>query len=337
MVYIKVDNSYMQLAQFYPNRIAITERRVSNKFDAIKHFEKLQSRKISNKNLSVIKSTYSMSSTSKRLLRDSIMSIYALSKKRNIVLNDKKTIYNFRQSFITLTLPSTQLHTDVEIKKCLDRFLTVLRNNFNVKNYVWKAELQKNKNIHFHITLDKYISYNALRYYWNNAINLLGYVDRYSLKMAQLSINDYARLRGKRVEEVKDVYIRGVRSKWSTPNSVDVRSVVSGKDISNYLSKYFAKNDDESKEDDISRINIFGRVWSRSQSLSKLKYKNKIDINEIKYFLDALAQLPKIAKKIIYDYSTVIYIKVDSLPYVLYKQFNLMLKGNALMYNYPFP
>jgi hypothetical protein len=305
--------------------------------DAIKRFENFQSRKKSNKNLSINKNSYNLSATSKRNLKDSIMSMYVLSKPRTIYINKKLSIYNYRMSFITLTLPSKQVHSDIEIKKCLDRFLTRLRNDMDIRNYVWKAELQINKNIHFHLTLDKYCSYNSLRYYWNQCINQLGYVETYSVKMKKLTINQYAILRNKKVEDIKDVYIRGVRSEWNSPNSIDVRSVLASKDISNYLSKYFAKNDDECKDDDILRISKFGRVWSRSQSLSKLKYKNKIDINEIKSFIDSLIQLPKLCKKIIYDYATVIYINLESLPRVLYNQYMVMLKGNAVMYNYPFP
>ena len=327
----------MELAQFYPNRIAITRRKAFNNMDAIKRFENYQSRKVSNNNLTIKKSSYMLSSTSKRLLKDSIMSMYVLSKPRTIYVNQKLSIYNYRMSFITLTLPSKQIHSDKDIKICLDRFLTRLRNDMGIVNYVWKAELQINKNIHFHLTLDKYCSYNSIRYYWNQCINHLGYVDKYSDKMKQLSINQYAILRNKKVEDIKDVYIRGVRCEWNSPNSVDVRSVLASKDISNYLSKYFAKNDDDCKDDDILRIASFGRVWSRSQSLSKLKYKNKIDVNEIKSFIDNLIQLPSLCKKIIYDYATVIYINLESLPKVLYNQYMVMIKGNALMYNYPFP
>ena len=263
------------------------------------------------------------------------MSMYVLSTPRTVKINAKKNIYNFRQSFITLTLPSEQIHSDVEIKVCLDRFLTILRNNFKIKNYVWKAELQKNENIHFHLTIDKYIHYNALRYYWNKSINRLGYVDRYSVKMQKLSLNGYARLRQKSINDVRDVYVRGVRSKWSTPNSIDVKSVRNNNDVSVYLSKYFAKADDNNLDKD--RLANFGRVWSRSQSLSRLKYKNKIYLDDIKDWIDKVVSIKKATYTINYDYCKVIYLRLYLIPRSILEQFNIMLFGNAKMYNYPFP
>ena len=324
----------MQLVQFYPNRLSITTAKTYRNQDAAISIVNNACRKISNKNLTRQKMSVNLSKTSVRNIKDSIMSMYVLSKPRTVNINSKKKIYNFRQSFITLTLPSKQIHTDVEIKVCLDRFLTILRNNFSVKNYVWKAELQKNKNIHFHITIDKYIQYNALRYYWNQSINRLGYVDRYSDKMQKLSLKDYAKLRNLPIVNCKDVFIRGVRSEWGTPNSVDVVSVRNNNDVSIYLSKYFAKGDDTNIDKD--RIKSFGRVWSRSQSLSRLKYKNKIDYNDIKDYINKLVNTTKGAKKVVYDYCVVIYLKLSLIPDSLLKLFNIMIFGNAKMYSYPF-
>lgn len=325
----------MLLAQFYPNRISLTHRKDYRNGDIALNYINKITRDKSNLNLGTNKSTVNLSRTSVRNIKDSVMSMYILSKPRTVKINAKKYIYNYRQSFITLTLPSKQIHSDIEIKICLDRFLTIMRNNFNIKNYVWKAELQKNENIHFHLTIDKYIHYNAIRYYWNQCINRLGYVNRYSDKMQKLSLNGYALLRNKIPIEVKDVYVRGVRSKWSTPNSVDVFSVRTDKDVSNYLSKYFAKNEENNLDKD--RIASFGKVWSRSQSLSRLKYRNKIDYYEIKEYLDKLLTFTKAVKSITYDYCTVIYIKSSLLPKILLNQFNTMIFGNAKMYNYPFP
>lgn len=122
--------------------------------------------------------------------------------------------FMFKINFITLTLPSKQLHSDQEIKsKCLNNFLAVCRKKFNLSNYMWRAEAQANGNIHFHLVTDKYIHYKELNRLWNQSINLLGYVDRFHEKF-----------------------------KHRTPPSTDVHSVKHVKRLVSYLSKYFAKN-----------------------------------------------------------------------------------------------
>lgn len=46
--------------------------------------------------------------------------------------------------FVTLTLASDQIHSDNMIKEeLLNQFLTELRQDYDLKNYLWKAEKQK--------------------------------------------------------------------------------------------------------------------------------------------------------------------------------------------------
>jgi len=64
----------------------------------------------------------------------------------------------YKLTFITLTLPSKQAHTDEEIKKVpFANFLQTLRRKYNMKYYIWKAEKQNNGNIHFHIITNSFI------------------------------------------------------------------------------------------------------------------------------------------------------------------------------------
>ena len=76
--------------------------------------------------------------------------------------------FTFKMAFITLSLSSTQIHSDNEIKeKCLNQFLIEIRKRYRVKNYIWRAEKQKNGNIHFHVVIDKFIAWSELRDRWN--------------------------------------------------------------------------------------------------------------------------------------------------------------------------
>tara|TARA_R110000782_G_scaffold102531_1_gene189713 strand:- start:167 stop:1150 length:984 start_codon:yes stop_codon:yes gene_type:complete len=324
----------MFLTQFYPNRITISYRKAYTFGHTVDKLLSHSYNKESLKNLGKKKTSLNLSKTSIRNIRDSILTMYSLSKPRTIQISNKKFIYNYRQSFITLTLPSLQKHTDVEIKKCLDRFLTDMRRIYKINNYVWKAELQKNQNIHFHLVIDKYINYNSMLFYWNKSINILGYVDNYSAKMSRLSLNEYALLRKLDIKDCVYSYKKGVKNDWKQPNSIDVRSVFNSKNVAQYIGNYIAKDND--KDVDLNRVAIFGRIWSRSTSLSSLKYKNKISYDEIKEYINELISYGTNVKQCVYDYCTVIYVNVDTLNSKLKKQFNTMLYGNAKLYNYPF-
>ncbi|MGV4586845.1 rolling circle replication-associated protein, partial [Ornithobacterium rhinotracheale] len=60
-------------------------------------------------------------------------------------------------SFVTLTLPSAQKHHDRVLRKILAKYLDHLKKVYGLKNYLWKAETQKNGNIHFHVLIDTQI------------------------------------------------------------------------------------------------------------------------------------------------------------------------------------
>lgn len=341
------------LVQFYPNRISITSPRARDWQLALERKAGLHPSMV---NLAKKKSSVNLSASSRRNIRDSIFSMYQLSKPRTVKTPAGKFIYNFRQSFITLTLPSEQRHSDVELKKALNHFLTNVRRAFKIENYVWKAELQKNDNIHFHISLDKYVHFQAIRYYWLLAIKPLGYIDKYAQKFSKMSLREYAEYRGLSIQEARNAYAQGVRSRWQSPNCVDVSAVTTASSVSNYLSKYFAKNETEmvpsphalsqGKNSPAEKMNIsiatliryrrFGKVWARSTSLSRLKYRNKFHYKEVRKFIAQLLEMGAVTK-VAYDYSTVYYINFKKLIGVHLRWFINLLRGNAERYLYPFP
>ena len=86
----------------------------------------------------------------------------------NSLPNVKKIHKKYYPVFITLTLSSIQKHSDNFIKRyMLGAFIKSIKLNYGVKYYYWRAEKQKNGNIHFHLIVDKYIDYNSLRQKWN--------------------------------------------------------------------------------------------------------------------------------------------------------------------------
>ena len=66
-------------------------------------------------------------------------------------------------NFLTLTLPAKQIYSDQLVKRyCLNRFLRALKYIKPNINYIWRCEKQENGNIHFHVTLDKYIFWGGM-------------------------------------------------------------------------------------------------------------------------------------------------------------------------------
>lgn len=84
-------------------------------------------------------------------------------------------------TFITLTLPSSQNHTDEFIKRWIFwPWLEIIKRYYGVQEYIWRAEKQQNGNIHFHVLIDKYIRHDLVRYHWNYHLDKYGYISAYS-------------------------------------------------------------------------------------------------------------------------------------------------------------
>lgn len=282
-----------------------------------------------------------LSKASKRKLFDTINYIYTLSNKRNIKMANGSTLFNFKASFITLTLPSKQLHNDTLIKnKCLNQLFIELKKHYKMSNYIWRAELQSNQNIHFHIITDSYIDYQALRRRWNRILNKLDYVNRYKEKMSSLSLNEYYKLRRKHsnlsFNDAKEAYIKGKKSNWSNPNSVDIRSITNKKSMLSYLSKYISKNKNDSIGNDtlIERQKSFGRSWSRSQSLSKIKGSLTFSYKDFKNVIEYMSTKCKDVFIIDNPFCKVLYYDISKLPKNVSSFLLNYIKFNSNYYNY---
>lgn len=206
------------LLSFYS--VAVERQRSSRQ--AIQSMYNLQQRKYSGQ----IKQQH------RKKVRQAVEWLIAAAERKRVYSKDTGKYFYFRVNFVTLTLSSTQVHCDKTIKReCFDKFLQALRNSFKGILYVWRCEPQKNGNIHFHLTTNKYIPYDWLRNVWNRMQNRLGYVDR------------FAALHG-----------------HDNPNSTDVHSIRSVKNIAAYISKYCTK-------DNGYRV-ICGKVYGMSDKLT---------------------------------------------------------------------
>jgi hypothetical protein len=205
-----------------------------------------------------------------------------------------KKIVKYKFTFITLTLPSAQQHTDEDIKSYyFNHFLTVLRRDYGVKKYIWKAEKQKNKNIHFHIIADKFIDWREIRNRWNKIINKPykgkpGYVDVYSQRMQEYYADGFRismNANDKRTtnEQVK-AYKAGKACNWTDPNSTDIHALYNVGNVKAYVQKYVSKNDE-------SRVKRMKEIEQKIKDLENetkdFEYEMKAS-NELKELNDQL-------------------------------------------------
>jgi hypothetical protein len=155
-----------------------------------------------------------MSRKASKRVREAINWMELLAKKKKLYPNEIKSKLTFKLNFVTLTLSSTQKHTDNEIKKqCLQPFLDYARKTWKLEHYLWRAEAQKNGSIHFHICADVYLPHKEVRNAWNRIIGKMGYGE------------------GK---EWKDME--------AGANSTDVHAIHKTRNIAGYLATYCAGN-----------------------------------------------------------------------------------------------
>jgi hypothetical protein len=158
----------------------------------------------------------------------------------------------FQPTFVTLTLPTEQKHTDKELhQKALNQFTTQIGRSHKVKNYVWRAERQKNGNLHYHIIIDKYISHRLVRLYWNRIISHLGYIETYKNSQEEFHKEGF-RVRNELLqkwpeEKQRKAYEEGLKTNWENPNSSDIHGLKNIQSVSDYVTKYMSKSDEMDK------------------------------------------------------------------------------------------
>lgn len=137
--------------------------------------------------------------------------------------------------FFTLTLPSKQIHTDNEIKRqVLNKFIIKCQRKGLFDQWFWRAEKQKNGNIHFHFLIDSYFDKKQLQTVWNECLEPLGYINEFEKKYNHRN-----------------------------PPTTQIQVVPSGQNIIDYVVKYVGKNEGTDK--------VLGRIWGMSDKLRNLK------------------------------------------------------------------
>lgn len=284
---------------------------------------------------------FTLSDNANRTLKKKISWLYYLAKSKQVKTYNGNSIFNFKIGFITLTLPSKQRTPTISCNSdLLNVFLTEIRQRTKMENYVWRLEFQKNGNVHYHLVTDTYIDYYLVLKIWNKILKNNGYIEDYQSKMSKLSLMDYNKIYNsdgkKEFSVIAKQYAKGKSDNWENPNSVDVKSVISNKSISNYISKYFAKDSKHGtiKNDldtDENSKNL--RLWFCSRSLSKLNAISDF-CEAVTYDIFAIVSYCKDVKKVIGKYATSIYFEMKNFEPTARKWIEMILKKYASDNNY---
>ncbi|WP_155810479.1 hypothetical protein [Polaribacter sp. Hel_I_88] len=194
-------------------------------------------------------------------------------------------------TFVTLTLPTIQKHSDKLLRKCLTRFIENLQKTYNVVHYVWKAETQKNGNIHFHLLTDMWIDKDDVRRLWNKQIENLGYITEYSKNRQKKGFIYHPTFNKKgilykhpltKIQQLAN-YNKEKQNGFRNPNTTDIHSLKNVQNTTNYLMKYLTKSEPDKRP-------VIGAIWGASNLTKKLEYPTFYE-SEIAF--DALINLIK--------------------------------------------
>ena len=102
-----------------------------------------------------------------------------------------------------------------------------------LNDYLWKAELQQNGQLHYHIGTSTYLPQNIVRWKWNKDCKSAGLLDAFAHKYGHFN-----------------------------PPSTEVKSIIHVQDAKSYIAKEFAK-----KETRIQQVG--GKVWDCNEELKR--------------------------------------------------------------------
>lgn len=194
-----------------------------------------------------------------------------------------KSNYNYRLTFITLTIPwyGKSVNHKLAYEKLLKPFIRICKDKFKMVSYIWKAELQKNTQIHYHITTNIFVRADLIRHQWNILLRKNNLLKEYAIKYKNYN-----------------------------PPSTSIEKVRNDKDIEIYLSKYIAKNADEN-------FKINGKVWDCSINL---KIAKKFSITMYPYHVTALKELYKKSLELEFEHDYFTYMKFneETAPFILF-------------------
>jgi hypothetical protein len=234
-------------------------------------------------------------------------------------------------SLLTLTLSGTQHHPDNYIKNnMLNQFFVEVRKYNKNLLYVWRAEKQKNGNIHFHILINIFLPLDLVTKIWNRIQDKEGYISEYREKHKDLSFIDYLYKYPPsspgHADRLRKAFIKNQANDWKQPNSIDIKGLKNVKKSYSYISKYISKNEykeqlEKFNSDKISVQEFYkwkalnsieGRIWFACEKISSIKIDAEIIGPAIEEDLKKIYDQPDIIKKT-FDFIDIVCITAERL------------------------
>lgn len=216
-------------------------------------------------------------------------------------------------TFVTLTLPSKQRHDDKELKRIFnEEFLKTTKRKFDCQHYFWRAEPQKNGNIHFHVIMDSFIHWAEIRNLWNNVMDRHGYIQEFRKSRLERfkkgfvvdpSIRNHPNRKkqyaaacrtikqkgGKSISfekwdewKQKQAYNEGTKTNWSNPNSTDIHALRKIRNVGAYVTKYMTKTPEVELSEMMNLRQLIAKpelgmnVENLKAKLQKLESENRV-------------------------------------------------------------
>jgi hypothetical protein len=185
-----------------------------------------------------------------RRIRRAVDMLCQLSPERSIYNPISKKKIKHSLSFVTLTIPGKERRVEAKEgnSKLMAPWLLKMKRKQGLKTYIWKAEFQKNGQLHYHITTPSWLHYQQVKDHWNNILSENGLL----------------------IEWKKE-------HPASMPNSTDVHKVYKIKDIHRYLSKELCKGT-QSKTTN-------GKIWDCSLNIKGAKFFSTPEPSDIQKYI----------------------------------------------------
>lgn len=199
-----------------------------------------------------------------------------MSRRTKIKIKEKMlAVYAASNNNFTLcTLTMIGECPDTKGVKILNKFLTVLRQQYSKFNYVWVAERQQNGRIHFHMICDQRFDIAYINSLWVVQQFNAG-VDNVEARM-KLELQE-----GTTFKKLHRSGIDGQQKIQKYLNPVDVTNVKTIDGVSAYLTNYVTKNETK----------MCCQIWHCNRNVSQLFTKQLISKQQFK-----MAGNPKVNK-----------------------------------------
>jgi len=257
-----------------------------------------------------------INSHTQRRIRKAVNVLVQISDWQRIFNPVTENYFDFKLTFITLTVSdSTKLLTGKEgYQLLLKPMLQHLKRVHKMESFVWKAELQSNGQIHYHITTNVFIHHLLIRNKWNSLQKKVGLLDSF--------IDKYGH---------------------DNPNSTDIHKVYNDDMIEAYLEKYISKSqqsnpittanthNDNTNDNDAclgammsgypsnynAEQSVGGKVWDCSYNLKKAKLFTVDFTAQVESAILTIDKKEGV-KEFTTDYFTILYFKQPSIRKLLY-------------------